>query len=66
MKKLLILLVLFAVAACSNRAIYENMRIEQRNECMREQSPRYEECIERTNKTYEEYQRERKEVLEDD
>lgn len=64
MNRLLILIVLVSVAACSNKAVYENMRTEQRNECMQEQSPRYEECMERTNESYEEFQREREEMLE--
>lgn len=66
MNKLTILMVLLGATACSNRAVYENMRIHQRNECLKEPSPRYEECIERENKSYEEYRRERKEALEQD
>lgn len=65
MNKLLILLTVLGVAGCSNKAIYENMRLNQRNECIEEPLPTtYAECIERTNKSYEEYQRERNEVAE--
>jgi hypothetical protein len=66
MNKLMILMVLLAVTGCSNRAVYENIRIHQRNECLKELPSRYEECIEPPNKSFEEYQRERKEVLEQD
>jgi len=64
MNRLLILLVLLGMTACSNRAIYESTRIQQRNDCLKEPPPLYEECVERTNKTFEEYRREREEALE--
>lgn len=65
MKRFLILLFLvFSIAGCSNKAVYDNMRIHQRNECEKQPPPTYSECIERTNKSYEEYERERKEALE--
>lgn len=62
MSKLLVVLVMFGVAGCSNKAIYDNLRLEQRNRCTKEPQPTYLECIERTNKSYEEYERERKEM----
>lgn len=64
MSRLLILLLLVGVAACSNRAVYENIQIHQRNECMKQPSGPYEECLERVNPPYEEYRREREEMLE--
>lgn len=62
MSKLLVVLVMFGVAGCSNKAIYDNLHLEQRNRCAKEPQPTYLECIERTNKSYEEYERERKEM----
>lgn len=64
MKKLLVLIVLLGVTACSNRAVYENVRLHQRNECLQEPAPRYEECLERVNKPYNDYKRERKAMSE--
>jgi hypothetical protein len=64
MNKLLVLMIVLGVTACGNREVYENILINQRNECLKEPSSRQEECLERANKSYEEYQRERKEVLE--
>lgn len=64
MNKLSILVLLLLVTACSNRAVYENMHIHQRNECLKVQPSVYEECMEGQNKSYEEYQREREEALE--
>jgi hypothetical protein len=59
MNILLITLLILGVIGCSNKAVYENIRINQRNDCIKEPPPAYDECIERTNKSYEEYQRER-------
>lgn len=64
MRKFLMVLVMFSVAGCSNKVIYDNLRLDQRNKCVKEPSSTYSECIERTNKSYEEYERERKEILE--
>ncbi len=64
MSKLLIALIMFAVAGCSNKAIYEKLHLDERNKCVKEPLPTYFECIELTNKSYEEYERERKENME--
>lgn len=64
MQKALISLFLLGITGCSNKAIYDNIRAQQRDACLNEPPPAYVECIERTNKTYEEYERERKEALE--
>jgi hypothetical protein len=63
MSKLLIIVMLLGVAGCSNKAIYDNAQLNQRNECIKEPPLTYFECVERTNKSYEEYERERKETL---
>ncbi|MCD1649385.1 MULTISPECIES: hypothetical protein [Marinobacter] len=65
MKTVLSLITLLALATgCSHRAVYENVRINQRNDCADEPPPTYFECLERANKSFEEYQRERKDLLE--
>lgn len=63
MNKLLIILVIFSIAGCSNKAIYEKFRLDERNNCAKEPQPIYLDCIERTNQSYEEYERERKELI---
>lgn len=63
-KALLMILVMLGATGCSNKAVYDNMRINQRNECLKEPPSAYFECIERTKKSYEKYERERKELLE--
>ncbi len=64
MSKLLIVLLMFGAAGCSNKAIYDTLRLDERNKCVKEPPPTYFECIERTNKSYEKYERERKEKSE--
>ena len=63
MNKLLIVLVMFSIAGCSNKAIYNNIRLNERNKCFKEPQKLYFECVDRTSKSYEEYERERKEML---
>lgn len=63
--KVLIVLIVLGLTGCSNKAMYDNIQLHQRNECREEPPAAYFECIERTNKSYEDYQRERKELLED-
>lgn len=62
-KRLFIALTLCALTACSNKAVYDNIQLNQRNKCLKEPPALYEECIKRTEKSYEEYQREREEAL---
>ncbi len=64
MSKLLIVLVMFGVAGYSNKAIYDTLRLTERNKCVKEPPTTYDECIERTNKSYGEYEHERKKNME--
>lgn len=64
MNRLLIILVLLEGTACGNRAMYDNLRLHQRNQCYKEPPSNYEACMERANKSYEKYERERNELLE--
>lgn len=63
MSKLLMVLVMFGVAGCSNKAIYDNIQLNKRIDCAKLPPPQYDECIESANKSYDEYERERKESL---
>lgn len=64
MNKLLILTVLLGLTACSNKALYDNIRMNQRNECFKELPSLRQECLERLDKSYEEYTRDRDELFE--
>lgn len=65
MKTTLSLITLLVLTTgCSQRAVYENVQINQRNECVNEPPSTYFECLDRANKSFDKYQRERKELLE--
>jgi len=59
------LLALLAISACSNRAIYENLRLQQRTACLKEPPSLYEACMEGARQPYDDYRREREEMLQD-
>ena len=66
MKMILILLVVFPVAGCSNRAVYENIQINKKNECLALPKSEYEKCMQGVDKSYSEYERDRQEALKAD
>ena len=53
------------VTACSNRDIYENIQFNNRQDCLKLPPSQYDECMETFSKSYDEYERERKEVSKD-
>ena len=61
--KLLILIFLF-IAGCSYRGAYEAIQVSNRFECSKlPPSSQYDECMKNANKSYDEYERERKEAI---
>ncbi|MBS8242156.1 hypothetical protein DYI22_16845 [Marinobacter lipolyticus] len=62
-KNLYLLLLCILVAGCSSKAVYDNMQRNNRQECVNVPPAQYEECIQRSSKSYEEYERDRAEVL---
>ena len=64
MKAITLFLMLFVLAACSNRGIYGGLQASKRNECSKQlPQSEYNECMEDANRSYDEYERERKEAL---
>lgn len=63
MKTILTTLALLLIAGCSNKAAYQNLQINQRNECLQRPPSQYEECMQGVDKSYEEYEQERQEYL---
>lgn len=51
------------VCGCTYRGAYHEMQREQLRQCVEEQGIPYHECLERTNKSYDEYMRERQDVI---
>ena len=65
MRVILAVLVVWSAVGCSNRAVYENMQINQRNECVKLPPAEYDACMEGITKRYDEYERERREVMDE-
>ena len=64
MKQLLTIACLsFIITSCSNQSIYEAVKYNQTNECGKLPKSAYEECIARYNKSYDEYETERQDLL---
>lgn len=63
-KTLWLVLVILSTTGCSNKAIYDSLRANHRNMCSKEPPSTYFECVENTKKSYREYERERRELLE--
>lgn len=53
------MLALLLMQACSNRQVYDAMQARERNECMKVPESQYQECMERTHQSYDEFKRER-------
>ncbi len=63
MHKLIMLFLSLSFFGCSNKAVYDNMQLNNRRACDKVPPSQYEECIDRASKTYEEYERERNEEM---
>lgn len=63
MKIILPLIVILILASCSNKGIYEGIQTSKRNECSKVPPSQYDECMEKANKSYDEYEREREKDL---
>lgn len=66
MKTILLSTLLLTFFGCTSKGAYESIQVSNRIECSRVPLSQYDECIENTNKPYDEYERERKELLEHD
>ncbi|MGI9285498.1 MAG: hypothetical protein ACR2P1_08910 [Pseudomonadales bacterium] len=62
----LVTLLTISTAACSNRAVYENIQAKNRLDCQKLPLSQQEECLQGSNKSYEEYERERQELEKED
>ena len=51
-------IIALVTSGCSNRAVYENMQMYERNKCSNVPLSEYNECMEATRKPYDEYERE--------
>lgn len=61
--KAILLVVIFSTVGCGNRAYYEEQQIINRNECYQLPLSQREDCIRNASKMFDEYERERKELI---
>ncbi len=64
MKVRYLILIPLVIAGCSSRGAYEGIQTSNRFECTKLPPSQYDECMKNANKPYDEYERERQEVLE--
>jgi hypothetical protein len=57
MNRLAGLLMLLALAGCTDQQIYETVQNNQQLECQRYPDTRYEECMRQSGTSYEEYKK---------
>lgn len=63
MKPILIFLSLLSVVGCNNKAVYDNIQYNKRTDCLKVPASEYEQCMEGVDRSYEEYERQRKAVI---
>ncbi|MCG8610073.1 MAG: hypothetical protein MI864_06010 [Pseudomonadales bacterium] len=54
------------VIGCSNRAVYDNIQLNNRYACAEKPPSEQDACYQNASKTYDEYERERQEALQQD
>lgn len=65
MRSFILVVMASSLMACSQQAMYSQFQQNNRLECQKETIPNlYQECMERSQLSYEEYQRQRRQLLE--
>ena len=62
MRVIFIILLMTLLVACSNKQAYNAVQANQRSQCQKLPNSEYEECKQREQLSYEQYQEERKKV----
>ncbi len=65
-KTFCIISLLLLVAACSNQQVYQTIQHDQLRDCEKQPPSVYEECVKENSESYDDYERKRQEVLEQD
>lgn len=66
MKPVLLLMMLAVLVGCSNRAVYDNIQLNQRNECFKLPPSQREDCLDSIDKSYDEYRKDREDVIKEE
>jgi len=53
----------FLICSCSNEQIYTAIQVNQRLECSKLPQPQYEDCMKELETSYDDYERDRQELL---
>ncbi|MBL1141704.1 MAG: hypothetical protein HND53_06695 [Proteobacteria bacterium] len=64
LNSLLLIIAVLPLQACSSKQIHSMIQSNQQNECQTAPNSEYDNCIKHANESYEEYSRNRKEVIE--
>lgn len=60
------IIIVFLLFGCSNKKIYEAVQYNQKQECRKLPYPQQSECVEEHSKSFEEYEKNREDVLKED
>lgn len=63
MKKLIFAVAVFTLSACTSQELYHYVQHNKVQDCRKMVDPLYEECMEQYGKSWEDYERERQELL---
>ena len=63
MRILIMALIAAWLAGCSARGSYESIQSSKRYDCAKLPASQYDACMEQANRSYDEYQRERQQVI---
>ena len=55
---------IIVIAGCTTKSVYENIQLNNRQQCYKLPPSQYDECMANANKSYDDYQRQRNETLE--
>jgi hypothetical protein len=61
-KRILLFTAAILLSACSEKAVYDNIQLNNRLQCDKLPLSEYDDCMSRASKPYEEYERERQEA----
>ena len=59
------LFILFSLMACTQQQVYEGLKSGSRSNCLDYPESEYEDCIEQTGKSYDQYRDAREEIVGD-
>ena len=62
-RRVALLVCVLVLAACSNRQVYDAIQKNRQLECQKLPGSRYEECMEQVSEPYDEYRRDRDELI---